>query len=254
MTINPVAAGGFSSAAGIRAQVRPSYARGAIGEVKALCGRGATVVDLAAGTGILTGQLARSGLTPVAVDPLPAMLAHLRSTLPAVPAALGVADALPLRSESAHGCTVGQALHWFDAPSSLDEVARVLTDDAPLMVLFNAPDESLGWVREIDDVAEQLTGGRPWVDRRAGSWPTVIAETGLFSDVAELSFANAVPTTSAGVLDRLRSTSSVAALAAADREALLEEARRAMGKHPELIGTFDYPHRTRLMVARRRRR
>ena len=55
--VHPVAAGGFAAAAPTYARIRPTYARAAIGAIKDLVPAGAVVLDVAAGTGILAGQL-----------------------------------------------------------------------------------------------------------------------------------------------------------------------------------------------------
>lgn len=251
MAIDQVAAGGFASAAGISAPARPRYARAAIGAAKSILGSGSTVLDLAAGTGILTGQLLRAGLAPIAVEPLPAMLGHLRSSLPSVPCALGVAEALLLGDASVQGCAIGRAPHWFDAPEALSEIARVLVDDAALVILFNARDDSVQWVRELTDLVEAHTGGRPCDDHRAAPWSAVVAESGGFTDAVEHRFDNPVPTTRDGVIDRLRSTSCVAALPEPARQQLVAEARGLLATEPGLDGTFDDPQRTRLFVVRR---
>ena len=51
-------------------------------------------------------------------------------------------------------------------------------------------------------------------------------------------------------MDRLRSTSFVAALDEGPREDLLEEAADLLDSHPELTGTFAYPHETVLHTCR----
>lgn len=244
MTLHPAAAGGFSSAAATYARIRPAYARGAVGELKERC-RGTRVLDLAAGTGILTGQLVRCGLDVLAVEPLPAMAAQLRLSLPAVPVVLGVAEALPLADRSAGAVCIGQAFHWFDAPTALAEAARVLEPGGTLALLWNVRDEAVPWVHELTQLVEDATGGRPYDDHRERPWDEVVAADGRFGDASTLRFPNPVPTSRAGVLDRLRSTSFVAALPDDRREALLARAADALAAHPELQGDrFDYPHDT----------
>ena len=56
--------------------------------------------------------------------------------------------------------------------------------------------------------------------------------------------------TVAGVLDRVRSTSFVAAMAEADREALLGEVAELLEAHEELRGTFEHPYDTVVLRCR----
>lgn len=251
MTVHPVAAGGFSAAATTYARIRPSYARPAIGAIKELVPRDGLVIDLAAGTGILTGQLTRAGLGVRAVEPLEAMARQLRLGLPDVPLVLGVAEAIPIGSGVVDLLTVGQAFHWFDATAALGEAARVLRADGVLALLFNARDASVPWVDELTRLVEDRTGGRPYDDHRETPWAEVVATDGRFGELLERRYPNPVPTTVDGVVDRLRSTSFVAALEEQARESLLEEARDLLARHPELTGTFEYPHETVLHTCRR---
>ncbi|MBS1836658.1 MAG: methyltransferase domain-containing protein [Actinobacteria bacterium] len=251
MTVNPVAAGGFSSSASTYARIRPTYARPAIGAIKELVPRGGLVVDLAAGTGILTGQLVRAGLDVRAVEPLGAMARQLRLGLPRVPLALGLAEAVPIASGVVDLLAVGQAFHWFDAAAALAEAARVLRLDGVLAIVFNARDASTPWVDELTRLVEDRTGGRPYDDHREVPWADVVAVAGRFSELDVRRYPNPVPTDVDGVIDRLRSTSFVAALPDGPRESLLGEARDLLAAHPELTGGFDYPHETVLYTCRR---
>ncbi len=248
--MNPVAAGGFSSAAATYARIRPTYARQAIGALKELCPKGAPVLDLAAGTGILTGQLVRAGLAVTAAEPLEAMARQLRLALPGVPLARCVAEAIAWRDHSVDMITVGQGFHWFDAERALAEAARVLRPGGVLALVWNVRDESTSWVAELTQLVERRTGARPYDDHRERPWSEVIAGSGLFDAVEEQQFANPIPTDVEGVLERLRSTSFVAVLDAEEQASLLHEARRTLMARPELVATFDYPHHTVLHTCR----
>jgi len=242
--MDPVAAGGFAAASPTYARIRPAYARGAIGLVKESCPRDGHVVDLAAGTGILTGQVARAGLRVTAVEPLPSMVDHLRRALPAVPAVLATAESLPFTSAVADVITVGQGFHWFAADAALDEAARILRPGGFLALMWNVRDESVPWVAELTQLVESRTDGRPYSDHRELDWVDVVAGSGHFGEVRTESFANPVATTVTGVIDRVRSTSFVAVLDENRRAALLADVADLLAGHDELRGTFEYPHDT----------
>ena len=243
--VNPVAAGGFSAAAGHYARARPTYARPAVGLLKESIPAGA-VLDLAAGTGILTGQLFRAGRAVVAVEPLGEMLAQLRLSLPAVPCLQAAAEALPFADGSFAGVTVAQAFHWFDAPSALAEIARVLEPGGVLAMVWNVRDESVPWVRELTDLVHVRSGGRPYDDHREQPWEDVVAASGWYAPVAVARFANPVASSPALVAARVRSTSFVAMMDDAERESLLAEVADLVGSADGIAGRdhFDYPHDT----------
>src|SRR5207247_3916719 len=89
-------------------------------------GPGSVVLDLAAGTGKLTRQLAPAGPRLVAVEPVEAMRATLARTVPGVWAVGGRAEAIPLAGGSVDAAVVAQAFHWFDPDAALAELHRVL--------------------------------------------------------------------------------------------------------------------------------
>ena len=72
------------------------------------------VLDLGAGTGLLTDVLVAAGHDVVAVDPAPEMLAQLASRLPGVETAVGTAEAIPVADAAVDAVIAGQAAHWFD--------------------------------------------------------------------------------------------------------------------------------------------
>jgi SAM-dependent methyltransferase len=251
VSINPVAAGGFASAAATYARIRPAYARAAIGAIKDLVGRGGHVLDVAAGTGILTGQLVRAGLDATAVEPVAEMVRQLRLALPAVPAVQARAEAVPLRDGVADLYAVGTAFHWFDAAAALDEATRLLRPGGGVALLWNVRDESIAWVLDLTALVDQRSGGRPYVDHRERPWEDVVAAHGGFTPVLVQRHPNPVPTTVDGVLDRARSTSFVSAMDDDARAALLDEARALLVDGHGLEGTFDYPYETVLFTCRR---
>ncbi len=204
------------------------------------------MLDVAAGTGILTGQLLRAGRAMVAVEPLPEMLAQLRRSLPAVPGLQATAEALPFADGSFAGVTAAQAFHWFDAPAALAEAARVLEPGGVLAMVWNVRDESVPWVGELTDLIHERSGGRPYHDHREQPWEEVVAATGLFGEVQVARFANPVASSPALVAERVRSTSFVAVMDDAARESLLAEVAALVATADATAGRdrFDYPHDT----------
>ncbi|MFV0316033.1 MAG: class I SAM-dependent methyltransferase [Microthrixaceae bacterium] len=252
--IDPVAAGGFASAAGHYAKVRPAYAREAIGVLQEVVPPG-IVLDVGAGTGILTGQLERAGRSLHAVEPLSEMLVHLRRSLPGTPAVVASGEAMPLRGELYSGVTIAQAFHWMDPRRTLGEVSRVLRQGGVLALMWNVRDESVPWVGELTDLVEERTGGRPYTDHRDRDWNDVVDHEGGFEHLGDHRWSNPIPTTRDGVVERVRSTSYVALLDEGEREQLIVDARRLLAEDRDLAGqdSFDYPHHTVMHLWRRAR-
>jgi SAM-dependent methyltransferase len=139
------------------ARLRPDYPIGAI--TAAIPDTARTVLDLAAGTGKLTGPLLALGREVIAVEPLPGMLAELRHAFPDARAVAGVAEHIPLRSAVVDAVVVGQAFHWFDADPALDEIARVLRPAGTLSLISTHDDERDAFVQDFQCALTRI--GRP---------------------------------------------------------------------------------------------
>ena len=111
---------------------------------------GATAVDVAAGTGLVTRFLAGLGARVTAVEPDTRMGSVLRSRSTGVSVVAGSAEALPVTSSSVDLITVSSAWHWFDHERAAAEFARVLRPAGRLVVLWNSMDYGqVGWMREL---------------------------------------------------------------------------------------------------------
>jgi SAM-dependent methyltransferase len=227
-------ASSFGAAAAQYAQHRPRYADEAIrwclapvSHVQPL-----RVVDLGAGTGILTSALDRFGAEVVAVEPDHAMLAELRRQLPGVRAMEGSAEALPLPDHSVDAVLSGQAMHWFDLSRALPEIARVLVPGGVLAGLWNVDDDRVGWVAELAAVSKNQTTLSRWqatpkADTDRGA---LQAGSNWFAPVAEREFSNG----------QVRSADSLAAAIATHSQMLvMDETERAS----MLAAIRDFLHR-----------
>ena len=239
----PSAAGGFSSAAGHYAKARPAYPRSAIGLLKEELPPG-PVLDVAAGTGILTGQLSRAKLNMFAGEPVGEMAQQLRRALPRIPMVECTAESLPFADGSFDAVTVAQAFHWFDAAIASAEIHRVLNPPGRLALIWNARDESVDWVRRVTDLVESHSGGRPYSPAQGQECERLLTESGLFRTVSETRFANPQRSSPELLAARVRSTSFVAALSETDQDALLNEVNEVIRDSPELTGRqqFEFPH------------
>jgi demethylmenaquinone methyltransferase/2-methoxy-6-polyprenyl-1,4-benzoquinol methylase len=130
---------------------------------------GERVLDLGAGTGVSTVDLARSGAYAVGSDISLGMLGVGRRHRPHVPLVAGDAMALPFADESFDAVTISFALRNIsDTPGALREMARVTRPGGRLVVCeFSHPAVPL--FRKV--YMTYLMGSLPAVARRVASNP-----------------------------------------------------------------------------------
>ena len=221
MSIDPVAAAGFSSAADLYERARPSYPQEAIDWLvrETGLGPGRTVVDLGAGTGKLTRLLLPTGARVVAVEPIAEMRAHIG----AAEVLDGTAEAIPLPDHSVDVVAVAQAFHWFDHERALPEIHRVLREGGTLVLVWNMRDLEDPLQREVEDLLRPVRDGVP--GQAAGAWREPLARSPLFGDAVVGSFEHEQRFTADDLCDRVASTSFVAAMSSLRRDELLVRVR-----------------------------
>lgn len=133
----------FGTGAGRYDAARPAHPDDFIARLAASLPDGSGVVlDVGAGTGILTRQLAAvlPASSVVGLEPSEAMRAQaVEGGGPAY--AAGRAEALPLNDGAARAVVAGAAAHWFDRPAFYAEAARVLVPGGVLAILDYPRDE-----------------------------------------------------------------------------------------------------------------
>jgi ubiquinone/menaquinone biosynthesis C-methylase UbiE len=149
--------------------VRPTYPGALYDTLDRFTGglSGRVVVDLGAGTGIVSGVLAGRGATVVAVEPSLAMLGALRVAHPALGVTAGRAERLPLRSRAVDLITCAQAWHWVEPATSALECRRVLRPGGQLALWSNVSSSGAPWLQEIQ--REAGLGGGGGGERRASA-------------------------------------------------------------------------------------
>jgi SAM-dependent methyltransferase len=240
-SIPDAAAAGFSAWSAAYARGRPSYPQEAVDVITTELGigPGSRVVDLAAGTGKFTALLVPTGADVAAVEPVTQMGGELQRAVPGVEVLEGTAEAIPLPDDSVDALTVAQAFHWFDFQAALAEIARVLRPGGGLAFLWNRRDESVPWVRRMSEVIH-------WHDREIANydtidWPAVVAASGRYTPLQRRTFAFEHELDRAGLADRVRSVSYIAAMPETERE---ENVARVLDLVVDMPEHFPLPYVT----------
>lgn len=223
--------------------VRPSYPADAVDWALGRPGQPCDVLDLGAGTGILTSVLSRLGHRVTAVDPSETMLARLRRREPSVRALVGTGEAVPLEDASVDAVVVGQAWHWVDPDRAGPELARVLRPGGWVGLLWNSRDAGVPWVAELYQVA-----GEPVRDR--GDVEGAPRVPGPFGPVEARMFDNPHRLASAADVGRLAGTWSWVRTAP-DPEALMAQVAAVAGRNAAPDGSVTVPQTTEAFRLRR---
>jgi MOSC domain-containing protein YiiM len=253
-TVHPIAARGFDAGADAYERGRPDYPAEAVASIVNLLELrpGRVLLELGAGTGKMTRQLAPAGARILAIEPVAGMRAKLVDEVPDAELLDGTAEAVPLPAGSVDAVVAAQAFHWFDTIRALSEIHRVLRPGGRVALVWNLRDESVPWVRRLGECIERATGGEAPNSQRG--WRERVDRCGLFEPLETSSFRHVQRLSVDGVLDRVVSVSTVAAAAVSVREGLVAEIRSLLATDPDTAGRteFDLPYDTKVYWAARR--
>ncbi|AKV08623.1 SAM-dependent methyltransferase [Pseudomonas fluorescens NCIMB 11764] len=245
------AAAGYKTAADTYVRGRPDYPPQVADWLTDTLGLNAdkSVVDLGAGTGKFTGRLVATGALVIAVEPVPQMLEKLSEAWPDVLAVSGTATDLPLPDASVDVVICAQAFHWFASGEALTEIARVLKPGGKLGLVWNLRDTRVSWVPKLDAIVNALEGDTPRF--YTGAWRRAFPHA-AFGPLQEQQFSHGHTGAPEDVIfNRVRSTSFVSALPAAERAKVDEQMRVLVDAEPELRGkdVVTVPYVTAAFVA-----
>ncbi len=183
----------------------------------------ACVLDLAAGTGRLTSELARRFERVVAVDPDDDM----RALIADGEVLAGSAEAIPLGDRSVDAVFVGEAFHWFDAAAAISELARVLRPRGGAALI-----STHWWETDppLPDAASELLSG-PYLrygDQRNPPWDGAFAAS-PFEPLRVERFEDEMLVDADTLLELYSTTSSLAATPHGERAELLQQVRAHLG-------------------------
>ncbi|MFE9693517.1 class I SAM-dependent methyltransferase [Micromonospora sp. NPDC005806] len=244
---DPTQALSFGVAAAEYDRFRPRYPAEALRWALDGVAAPAQVIDLGAGTGILTRGVLALGHQVVPVEPDPGMRGQLAVATPGTTALAGSAEAVPLPAGSADAVLVGQAYHWFDKEPAHAEIARVLRPGGTFAPIWNVRDERVAWVAELSRIAH--------IGDNAGNVLEKYADFGpAFTPVELGEFAHATTLTPDELVGMLHTRSYWLTASTEEQEKIDRELRDLFATHPDLVGreTVELPYQTFVFRSRRR--
>jgi SAM-dependent methyltransferase len=235
--LTPRHARSFGTAAERYDRYRPSYSPAAV--AWAVGDRSLRIVDVGAGTGILSRLVRGLGHEVVAVEPDDLMRERLIGASPGVTALAGTAEEIPLPDGSVDAVLAGQAHHWFDAAAAHPEIARVLRPGGVFAALWNDADLRVPWtvrLAEIIDGTDAVVRTRP------------VSDFGRhFGPVEQAEFRHEFWLTPEDLVGLATTRSPFLVADARGRQDLIDAVRELLAG-PELAGRdrFAMPHLTRV--------
>lgn len=210
-----------------------------------------TVLDLAAGTGQLSRLMHGRVASIIAVEPVAAMRDMIQQDLPDVTVLDGQAEAIPLGNAAVDAVMVGEAFHWFETAPACGEIARVLSENGGLALLWNTPTWTVAdtpWLKAFRQAIRrhrQAAGGYP---AGGDSWQVPLRRCGHFETPEHRHAAHEQTLTAHDFLAQIASWSWIANLRDEQRRTLFHEVAVLLGEQEEIV----IPYRTDLYLARRR--
>jgi SAM-dependent methyltransferase len=115
----------------------------------------AAILDLAAGTGLVTRELIGRASQVFAVEPDERMRAVLTARIPQAKVLAGRGEDIPLPDASVDAVVISSAWHWLDPALAVPEIARVLRPGGTLGVIWVSRDDREPWVAEFNAFARE---------------------------------------------------------------------------------------------------
>jgi SAM-dependent methyltransferase len=234
----------FGTAARLYDSIRPTYPVRAIDA--ALGADPVRVLDLGAGTGLLTDALGAAGRHVVAVEPDEQMRAVAADRCPGTRILAGSAEDIPLPDGCVDAVVVGQAYHWFTPENALPEIHRVLRDGGVLAPMWNVRDDRVPWVAALS----RIVGSEG--DGLESAWPYgPVAPWFTEPTLTMVEHAISIPT--GRLIDLVRSRSYYLVADDAERARLDREIGEFAAADPALAGrdSVELPYRACVYRMRR---
>ena len=172
--------------------------------------RRGTLVDVGAGTGLLTRALASRAAHVIAVEPDERMRAVLQSRSPGVAVTEGTGEAIPLPDASADGVFASSAWHWMDPARAVPEIARVLRDGGRFGLIWTGRERDIPWLRAGEWFGEAPVDARDRTPRGPDGRRLVQLPDGSpFVNIETATFRYTRPMAPADIVEMLTTYSAV---------------------------------------------
>jgi SAM-dependent methyltransferase len=214
---------------------------------------GPRVLELGAGTGLVSRALVDAGLDVVALEPLAAMRAQLKRAIGAERVLAGRAEAIPLADGSVDGAVASDAFHWFDGPRAAAELHRVVRPGGGVVVCVTdaaGADSRPAWELDLGAVLHELRDAAGHPHARGPRRPEALAEHGGITDVRHRSVPFTHLTDRDGMLAYVASMSFVGVLPAPRRAEVLARVGTILDRHG--VVRVELPMTAELWLTRRR--
>jgi SAM-dependent methyltransferase len=227
-------------------ELRPEYAPEAVAWVAERGGivPGSRIVDLAAGTGRLSGRFLQLGVDLIAVEPAANMRAVLEERFPSIHAIVATAESMPLDDGAVDAVVVGNAFHHFDRAPAMAEIRRILRPGGALAVFWAWPAEEeqlqIPGMRAIYEAVDG-THAEAAIMAAHRSWAEPPATVDGFDPFERREFPATHVLPAARLADLYATFSDVVSLPSPTRTWLLDRIRQLSRELPEIL---HLPQRT----------
>jgi SAM-dependent methyltransferase len=189
------------------------------------------ILDLAAGTGVVTRELIGRAARVAAVEPDGRMRAVLAARCPEAEVLAGRGEDIPLPAASVDAVVISAAWHWLDPALAVPEITRVLRPGGRLGVIWVSRNMWVPWVAGLNAFArESREADRPADDGRR---PEVAFPPGTpLSPPEERSVEFSVPMTKDQLVGLLGTYSGIITLEAGPRAEFSRRVRAFLDRQP----------------------
>ena len=242
---------GFSSAAKLYQQVRPSYPQSIALwlQDRLQLSSETKLLDLGSGTGKFLPYLQQITQHIIAVEPIDEMLAQLEQAYPNVQTLQAFSHNIPIQAETVNVVTCAQSFHWFANIETLTEIHRILKPNGYLVLIWNQRDIGVNWVKALANLISPFEGDTPRY--HSNLWQKAFQQQSLFKLYQETTIPHLHHGTVEQVVSkRLLSTSFIAAMPKPKQLELKAQFEKIIYEHTgkSAQDPIDFPYTTHVYV------